>query len=253
MSISVTILCKNGASHLFDVLDALKPFDEVILYDNGSTDSSIAIASQFSNVVIHSGAFYGFGPTHNIVTKLAKNNWILSVDTDEIVTEELAKEIIELKLNELESGQVYSIPRKNIYNGRWIKWCGWHPDRQIRLFNREATSFSEHQVHEGVKREKCTVVELKNPLIHYSYGCTADFLDKMQHYSELFAVQNKGKKKATLWTALWHGFFAFFKSYIIKRGIMGGYEGFIISVYNGNTAFYKYIKLREYNREETLR
>lgn len=244
--ISVTILTKNSARYLYEVLDALRSFDEVLLYDNGSKDDTFAIAEQFPNVIVKKGAFFGFGPTHNIASGLARNDWILSIDSDEVVTPELAQEIRELKLD---PRNVYSFPRHNYYNGKFIKWCGWYPDRQWRLYHRGHTHFTDAQVHEAIEIKGMDQKLLKSPLVHYSYGSHSEFLNKMQSYSDLFAKQNVGKKKSSPCKAVLHGFFAFFKSYILKSGWKGGYEGFVISVYNGNTAFYKYLKLYEANQK----
>lgn len=240
--IGVTILAKNSARHLSQVLEALRSFDEVLVYDTGSTDDTLKIAQRFSNVRVIQGAFQGFGATHNEASSLARYDWILSIDSDEVVTSQLIQEIRQLTLD---PGKVYSVSRHNYYNERWIRWCGWHPDRVVRLYNRKATRFADVQVHEAVETMGLEVVSLRAPLNHYPYFCTADFLAKMQSYSDLFAKQYAGKRKSSVIKAVLHAFFAFFKSYILKRGILGGREGFIISVYNANTAFYKYLKLWE--------
>lgn len=243
--ISVTVLAKNSEKHLKVVLKALHPFNEVIVYDTGSTDKTIEIAQSFSNVRVLRAPFIGFGPTHNMASAAAKNNWILSIDSDEIATPELIQAISK------ENGDpksVYSFPRHNYFNGKFIKWCGWYPDRQIKLYNKTKTKFSDDHVHEAVISKNMRHVTLKGPIVHYSYGSISDFLTKMQSYSTLFADQYKGKKKSSLSKALSHGFFAFFKSYILKKGFLGGYEGYVISAYNGHTAFYKYLKLHEANK-----
>lgn len=245
--ISVTILTKNSSKYLQEVLEALCAFNEVLIYDNGSTDATLAIARTFPNVTIHEGLFTGFGPTHNVASSLAKNDWILSIDSDEIATPELLQEINQLQLD---PGKVYSIPRKNYYNGKWIRWCGWYPDRQIKLYNKKQTRFSEAQVHEAVITKGMEVVLLKDAVIHYPYANSADFLKKMQLYSDLFAAQYQGKRRSSTGRAIAHGIFTFFKSYLLKRGFLGGSEGFEISVYNANTAFYKYLKLAEANQKE---
>lgn len=243
--ISVTLLTKNSQLYLKEVLSALQNFDEVLVCDTGSSDQTIAIAEQFSNVLIHRLDFNGFGPTHNHASSLAKNDWVLSIDSDEIMTEELVQEINQLKLAR---GCVYSFPRRNEYCGKWIKGCGWHPDRQIRLYHRMDTHFTNDQVHECIISGHLEHIHLKSPLRHYSYGSVDDFLRKMQSYSTLFAAQNRGIKKSSLGKALSHGWFAFFNSYILKKGLFGGRQGFEISFYNGATAFYKYLKLAEANR-----
>jgi len=240
--ISVTILTKNSEKYLRDVLKALSTFDEIVILDTGSTDNTLEIAEEFSNTFIYSSEFLGFGPSHNVASTLAKNDWILSIDSDEIVTDALLKEIASISLD---NKCIYSFPRLNFYRGKQIKWCGWHPERVTRLYNKTCTTFSEDQVHEKILKRNLKEVPLKNPIHHYPYDSISDFLAKMQHYSNLFAEQNKGKKKSSVTTAITHGFFAFFKSYILKKGFLGGYEGFLISAYNSHTAFYKYLKLYE--------
>jgi glycosyltransferase involved in cell wall biosynthesis len=245
-NITVTILTKNSRKYLEEVLSSLQNFDEVLICDTGSNDDTLAIAQQFSNVTIYQKPFLGFGPTHNLASSLARHDWILSVDSDEVVSQSLADEICSLKLNR---GFVYSFPRHNEYNGKWIRWCGWHPDRQVRLYNRLDTHFTDVLVHEAIDIKNLKNIPLYGSLKHYSYRNVSDFLHKMQSYSTLFAEQNKGKKNSSLAKAIGHGFFAFLKSYVIKKGFIGGQEGFEISFYNANTAFYKYLKLAEANRE----
>ena len=92
-------------------------------------------------------------------------------------------------------------------------------------------------------------IEMEGSLKHYSYASISDFLTKMQSYSTLFALQNQGRKSSSPIKAILHGMFAFWKSYVLKRGFLGGYEGFVISAYNGHTAFYKYLKLYEANQK----
>ncbi len=243
--ISVTILTKNSSKYLPEVLEALQPFDEVIVCDTGSQDDTLTIAGQFPNVSLYQRPFEGFGPTHNTASGLARHDWILSIDSDEVVTPELAQDICRLTLK---SGCVYSFPRHNEYRGKWIKGCGWHPDRQVRLYNRQETRFTDAQVHESIITDHLQEVCLQSPLRHYSYAQVSDFLTKMQTYSSLFATQYCGKKSSSLSKALLHGCFAFFKSYGLKRGFLDGQEGFEISFYNAVTAFYKYLKLAEANR-----
>lgn len=244
--ISVTVLTKNSQKHLKEVLEALVPFGEVLIYDTGSKDSTLEIAKAYSNVKIVEAPFIGFGPTHNMASATAINDWILSIDSDEVVSEQIPMILAAESLN---PKAVYSFPRHNYFNGKFIKCCGWFPDRQIRLYNRQHTKFSDDQVHEAIISRGMRQVPLTAPIVHYSYGSIADFLTKMQSYSTLFAEQYQGKRKSSLGKALMHGWFAFFKSYVLKRGFLGGYEGFVISAYNGHTAYYKYLKLYEANQQ----
>lgn len=249
MNISITILTKNNQKYIKQCLESLSAFDEILIYDNGSEDSTIDIASSFSNVTIKQGAFYGFGPTHNLASNLTKNDWILSLDSDEIMTPKLVEEIRNISLDEK---AVYSFPRHNYYRGKLIKGCGWYPDRQFRLYNKKNTKFTDAQVHEQIIVEHLSQIPLKNPILHYSYDSISDFLRKMESYSSLFSQQNRGIIPSSPLKALSHGFFAFFKSYILKMGFRDGYEGFLISKYNGHTSYYKYMKLYEANKNNVF-
>lgn len=240
--ITATVLTKNSQKTLKATLDSLARFPEIILLDSGSTDDTLKIAQSYPNVTIHRSPFLGFGPMHNLASELATHDWIFSIDSDEIVSDSLAEEILNLSLD---SHTIYSVQRKNYFNGRQIKWCGgWHPDFVWRLYHRKSTQFSTDLVHEKVEKKDLKLVRLKGTLTHTPYLGMNDFLDKMQHYSTLFAEQNSGKK-SSIFKALLHSWSAFIKSYIFKRGFLGGKEGLIISIYNGHTAFYKYLKLLE--------
>jgi glycosyltransferase involved in cell wall biosynthesis len=241
--ISVTVLTKNSEETLQKTLESVRSFPEVIILDNGSTDATLTLAKAFPNTKIYELPFQGFGKMHNCATGLASFDWILSLDSDEVLSEELIREIHEIKL---QSGLVYSILRYNYFNGKQIKWCGgWHPDRVLRLYNRKTTRFSEDAVHEKVLVNGLKEVELKAPMHHTPYRQISDFLTKMQTYSTLFADQHRSQKSSSVSKALLHSWFAFFKSYFLKRGFLGGKEGLIISLYNSHSTFYKYLKLSE--------
>lgn len=245
--ISVTILTRNSEKYLEKVLQSTRSFNEVLVYDSGSTDRTLDIASKFINVTVVEGTFEGFGKTHNAASAAAKHDWILSIDSDEVVTLELLEEIHQLSLD---AGTVYSVRRNNYYNGKWIRWCGWYPDRVFRLYHKRQTQFTNAQVHEAVVVDGMQHHALEKPLNHYPYDTISDFIAKMQHYSSLFAEQNRGKKGSSMSKAVFRGMFTFFKSYILQRGFMGGAEGWIISSYNAMTTYYKYLKLRELNKRD---
>jgi glycosyltransferase involved in cell wall biosynthesis len=246
--ISVCILTKNSAATLKATLDSTAHFPEVLLLDNGSTDETLTIAATYPNVCIHQSPFIGFGPLRNRAASLAAHDWILALDSDEVLSPPLQREIAQISLN---PQCAYRIPRHNFYNQKRIRGCGWDPESVCRLYHRKATAFSSAQVHESLLTHNLTILPLKHPLLHTPYRSVADFLTKMQHYSTLFAEQNQHRKDASLPKAMGHALFAFFKTYLIKRGWMCGAEGFFISFYNAHTAFYKYMKLRELNKEPT--
>lgn len=243
--ISVTILTKNNEETIGSVLEAVRSFDEVIILDTGSTDTTLEIAWIYPNVKVFNSPFIGFGPLHNLAAEHASHDWILSIDSDEVLTPELTDEIQALSLD---TQKVYSFPFNNYFNGKHIKWCGWYPDRHVRLYDKTTTSFSNDQVHERVLTKGLKEIPLNSHVKHYSYRSISDFLRKMESYTTLFAEQNAHKKRSSILTALIHGGFAFIKSYIIKRGFLGGHEGYVISLYNAQTSFYKYLKLAYANR-----
>lgn len=245
--ISATVLTKNSASRLGEVLAALAWCDEVVVLDTGSTDETVAIARRYPNVSLHhlEGPFPGFGRARRRAVELARFDWILSIDSDEIVSPELAAEIGALQLD---PRVVYTLPFDNYFNGRRITRCGWSPDRHERLFNRRSTSFCESAVHERVRTADLSLRALRHPVRHYSYDSVDDFLRKMTHYSRLFAEQNAGRRKAGPARAAARSLWAFFQSYVLRLGFLEGYEGFVISATRSQSVFWKYILLHEANQ-----
>jgi len=243
--ISVTILTKNSSKYIKECLESLEKFDEVIILDNGSSDDTMQIASSFSNVTICENDFIGFGPLKNLALSKTTNDWVLSVDSDEIFSEELVDEILNKDLDET---KVYSILRDNYYNGKLLKCCGWDNDRVNRLFNKKTTKFNEKQVHESLILKNVDVVRLVNSFKHYSFDNASQLLSKMDHYSTLYAQEHKGIKKSSPAKALGRAIFSFVKNYFFQKGFLYGYEGLLIAISNANGVFYKYIKLYEENK-----
>lgn len=242
--ISVCILTKNSERSLRETLASLVHFPEVIILDTGSSDKTLEIAKQFLNTRVEEVKFSGFGPLRNYAAQVAKHDWILALDSDEVLSEALQKQLHSLSPD---PDCVYEIKFINFYRGKQIKGCGWQPESHVRLYHKKRTRFSEVQVHEGVVTENFKIVKIDKPILHTPYRTVSDFLAKMQHYSDLFAKEQCGKRKSSFRTALAHGFGAFVKTYLLKRGFLMGREGFMIALYNANTAFYKYLKLDEMN------
>lgn len=237
--ISVCMLSKNSARTIANALESVRDFPEVLILDNGSTDDTIEIAKSYPNVKVIQAPFTGFGPLRNQLAAQATHDWILALDTDEALSPSLLAEINKLSLDPI---TVYSMPRDNYYDGKHIKGCGWHPDRVLRLYNRKETSYCNSAVHESVLAKRET--RLKNAILHTPFRTTAEFIAKMQQYTTLYAEQHQDKS-ASFSKALTHALFAFFRSYFLRRGLFLGSQGFIISLYNANSVFYKYLKLSE--------
>lgn len=247
MPISATILTKNSQALLRDVLAALAWCDEVVVLDTGSSDATLTIAAEFANVSLHqlNGPFPGFGRAHQTAVALARHDWILSIDSDEVVSPALRDEILAAALD---PRTVYVLPFENYFNGKLITTCGWAPDRHERLFHRGATNFCASDVHERVGTKGLAVRALRSPVRHYSYRSLDDFLRKMTAYAQLFAAQNAGRKSSSPAKAVLRSAWAFVKSYMFERGALQGAEGLVISVYKAQTVFWKYMLLHEANR-----
>jgi len=244
--ISVTILTKNSQEYITECLSGLILFEEVIILDNGSIDKTIEIAKTFENVKVFEHEFIGFGPMKQLGTFYAQNDWVLSVDSDEIFSTQLVSEILNLKLDE---NCIYSILRDNYYNKRLIKACGWDNDYQVRLFNKIKTNFNNKQVHEGLIQKNMNIVKLHHSFKHYTFKEAGELLLKMDQYSTLYAHEYRGKKKSSPLMAFMKGSFAFVKNFFLQKGFLYGYEGLLISISNANGVFYKYIKLYEENKK----
>jgi glycosyltransferase involved in cell wall biosynthesis len=238
------MLTHNSERRLRQVLEAIQQLNQVCIYDSGSTDGTLEIASSFSNVTLERGPFLGFGALRNGLADRARNDWILALDSDEVVSPELVEQLASMPLQE---ECLYSFPFRNYFQGRWIRGCGWWPDRHVRLYNRRRARFSERLVHERIEGEGLRTVQLDCPIDHYSYETVHDFTAKMHRYSDLFAREYCGKRRATVGNAVGHGIYTFIKSYLLRRGCLEGSAGFLISSYQAQTAFYKYMKLRELN------
>lgn len=247
--ISVTMLTKNSSRFVEQALAALSGFDEVIVLDNGSTDNTMEIAARFPNVRIVEHEFIGFGPLKNLAAQAAKHDWIINVDSDEIMTAELANE---LKTMKLDTNAVYTVPIINHFRGKAIRGCGWGGMRKRRLYNRTRTRFRNDMVHEKLEIPDGVKItdEIRHSLLHYMYNSVHQLLHKMQLYSDLFAEQNVGRRRASVLSASLHAWWAFIRDYFIKRGFLDGAEGWIICLTAANVVFYKHLKLREANEHK---
>ncbi|STQ87391.1 glycosyltransferase family 2 protein [Helicobacter pullorum] len=269
--ISATILVKNAQDTIRECLDSLQEFDEIILLDNGSSDDTLKIAREFDtlygNLRIYSSEFIGFGALKNLAISYASNDWIFSIDSDEVLesrTLELLKNLFgsESDYNNSESSDtpkqstlhtgklpapntIYALPRKNLYNGEWIKACGWYPDFVTRIFNKTYTRFNDNIVHESIIIPKdAHLIKLDSGVKHYAFENITHLLDKLQKYSSLWAQQHTHKRSSPL-KAIIRGSWSFVRNYVFKKGFLYGYKGFVISVCNALGVFFKYMKLYE--------
>ena len=242
MGLSVILITKNEEENLKACLESVSFANEIIIVDSQSTDQTISIAQSFGAKVEITPDWPGFGPQKNRALNLATQDWVLSIDADERVTPELKNEILEVVLSN-PSQDCYAIPRLSWYCGRFMKHSRWYPDYVDRLFKRGTAKFSDHLVHEKLLPNG-DVGQLKSHFLHYSYKDFSQVLKKIDAYSTASALQafHKGQK-GCLAQALLHGFWAFFRTYVLRKGFLDGQYGLALAISNGATSYYKYVKL----------
>jgi glycosyltransferase involved in cell wall biosynthesis len=241
--LSVTIITKNEAADIADALDSVAWADERIVVDSCSTDETAAIAARHgARVVAHE--WTGYVAQKNYASSVACNDWILSLDADERVTPELAREIQETLANEPAS-RGYRMPRVTFHLGRWIRTTDWYPDDQLRLYDRRSAEWTGRYVHEGVVVNG-PVGRLRGELQHYAYRDISEHLETIDHYTTLAARQmfEQGRRATAVDLALQPAF-AFFRNFILKRGFLDGSVGLTISRMNAHYVGLKFRKLRE--------
>lgn len=241
MSLSVIIITRNEAANISDCLRCLDFADEVIVLDYASTDATAEIARSLGAKVQVTPDWPGFGPQKNRVLALAQGDWVLSLDADERVSAELREEILAVIQNQ-SAAAAYELPRLSSYCGQFIRHSGWSPDHVLRLFRRGQARFSDDLVHEKVLATG-RVERLKTPLLHLSFPDFESVLDKMNRYSSAGAqsMAQRGVQSSLL-AALGHGAWAFFRTYVIRRGFLDGQLGLALAISNAEGTYYRYAK-----------
>ena len=223
-------------------LESVKWADEIIVVDSGSTDGTVEICRRYTDRVVVTD-WPGFGPQKNRALAMATGDWVLSIDADEEVTPEL-KESIQQTLSRVDTLNAYEVSRFSSYCGRFMRHSGWWPDHVLRLFRRTHGQFSDHRVHERVLVNASSIGRLSGLLMHNSFRNLEQVLAKVNHYSsENAEMLFNRNQRAGLSTAIFHGVWSFFRSYVVRAGFLDGREGFILAVSNAEGAYYKYLKL----------
>jgi len=241
-TLSVIVITRNEQANLHDCLSSVKDIaHEIVVVDSSSTDETLAIASSFNAVISSPSDWPGFGAQKNRALDMATQDWVLSIDADERLTQELRDEIKAVLSNPL--GDCYAIPRRSYYCGRLINYSGWNPDFVTRLFKRGTARFSDHLVHERLLTNS-PVSNFTSPMLHYSVNNFSQVLHKIDRYSSDSAQQAflAGKKSSVL-NAVLHGLWAFIRTYFFKLGCLDGAHGLAVSISNAEGSYYRYLKL----------
>jgi len=248
--LSVVISAYNEEKNIEECLNSVKWADEIILIDNTSTDRTVEIAKKFTdkiliypnNLMLNINKNYGFSK--------ATSEWILSLDADERVADELKQEILKNIHNSefriQNSINAFWIPRKNIIFGKWIKHSIWWPDYQLRLFKKDKGKFSCKHVHEYLKAEGKTE-KLKNPLIHYNYQTISQYLHKLDKiYTENEAENIIKSGRRLVWQdALRMPVRDFLKTFFAQEGYKDGTHGLVLSLLQSFYALVVFVKVWE--------
>ena len=239
--VSVTIITKNEAAHIEAALESVAWADERIVVDSGSTDDTVAIARRHADRVVVR-EWPGYSEQKNHAAGLARNDWILSLDADERVTPELAREIQDLLASD-PTAPGYRTPRVTWYLGRWIRSTDWYPDYQLRLYDRRHGHWPPRRVHESVRIDSVPG-RLRHELQHFAYRDLAHHLATMDRYTTLAAEQmlEEGRRASPLAIAL-HPPVAFLRNYVLRLGFRDGTTGLIVSALNAYYVFLKLAKL----------
>ncbi|MCB1179729.1 MAG: glycosyltransferase family 2 protein [Leptospiraceae bacterium] len=244
-TLTACIITYNEEDNIARCLESLDFVEEIILLDSGSKDKTTEIASNFSKVKIHTRAFDNYVSQKNFCLSLSKNNWIIFLDADEVISPELKKEILSIPDFNWDYFSGFEIPRLTFYLNKWIHHGGWYPNYQLKLFNKSKGYFTGLLVHEKVKLEGESK-KLKSPLFHYSYKNISDHLKFIDRYSSLAAEEkfNKGKKSGII-LSVGKSFYKFIYMYFVKFGILDGKAGLVIAILGSYYNFLKYIKIYE--------
>ena len=246
--ISVVILTSNSEKTLRQCLEGVRWADEIVVVDDYSRDDTVNICRQYTQNILQN-KFEGFAEQKRFAFSKATKEWILSIDADEMVTMGLQNEISRVLQDDPGTIDGYRIPRKNFFLDKWIRYCGWYPDYQLRLFRNGLWKMKEVRVHEYVEIEG-QVGFIKEPLLHYSYSTVNEYVARMNKYTSLAAQQMvdeeiKVDTKNMNAIAASKGFETFWKMYIRQKGFKDGMHGLILSIFSAVYKVMVYVKYWE--------
>ena len=246
--LTAVVITKDNERTIARCIGSLAFAEEIVVLDSGSTDATPAICRELGAQVHATSDWPGYGPQKNRALALATGEWVISVDSDEWVTSESRAEI-ENAIRAAEGRAAYAMPRRSSFCGRFMKHSGWWPDHVVRLFRREAGRFSDDHTHERLIVEGA-IGRLREPLMHEAIFDLDQMVLKMNAYSSASARSRFAEgRRATLGTAILHGAWTFFRTYVLRLGFLDGREGFMLAVANAEGSYYRYVKLMLLERE----
>ncbi|MBC7389748.1 MAG: glycosyltransferase family 2 protein [Opitutaceae bacterium] len=244
--LSAVVITNNAKDTIGLCIDALlKVSSDIIVIDSGSDDGTKEICYS-KNIRYFFKSWEGYSANKNYGNDLAIHDYILSIDSDEILSDELIKSI-KLEFSNMPSADAYNINFITNFCGKWIKYGGWNPEWHIRIFNRKLIKWELLDVHEVLSiKSTYKVKKLTGKVLHYSYPTIQSHLNKIEKYTDLFAERSlKAGKNAGRFKKHMSAGFTFLSNYIIKLGFLDGYYGFVVARNNALYSYLKYKKLSE--------
>ena len=229
--ISVVIITQNEELNIGRCIRSCRELGDVIVIDSGSTDKTQEIAEQLGAKVIIQ-PWLGFGPQKRFGIDQIQTDWFLNLDADEYLTPVLFREIQSLSLDD--PTQAFRVNRRSFFLGREVRFSGWNPDWVTRIGNKTHCNFTKDTVHERLAGHTIEV-SLPGLLMHNSYGSQAEVTEKTQLYGRLGQLSRRSKKNKWM-AACW----AFFRTYILRLGLLDGVTGLRIASMNAKTTYIKY-------------
>ena len=245
--VSVVVITRNEEENIADCLASAAWADEIIVLDDNSADGTINIAKRFTNRIF-SRKMDVEGKHRNYAYALAMNDWVLSLDADERVSEELALELEELFRRPLKD-KAYTVPIRTYIGKRWIRYGGWYPAGKVRLFDKRFFKYEEVEVHpRAFIQGSCG--HLKKDILHYSYRDFHDFFESLNNQTTLEARKWFNEKRKIGFFKMYRKFVdRFFKAYILKQGFRDGFLGLMAAYGNGLYQVMSYAKYWEMLRD----
>jgi len=247
--ISAVVITYNEEKNIARCIDSLLTIaDEIIVVDSWSTDATKSICERMGVRFIQND-FIGYIQQKNFAADFVSYDYILSVDADEYLSDELKHSILSVKNQVENSSSAYTMNRLSSYKGKWIWHTDWYPDQKLRLWHKDYGRWGGPSPHETVVLHKSkTTIHLKGNILHMAYKSSEELLNKANQYSSLFAQSNKIKVGSSHLKIWYKTIFTFFRNYILRRGFLSGLSGLQISFSNSVYTFFKYAKLLELNR-----
>jgi len=248
IQLSVVIITFNEEKNIAKCLDSVKNIaDDIVVVDSFSTDKTKEICAA-KNVRFVEHKFDGHIEQKNFAITQAKNQYVLSLDADEALTDGLQQEILRIKNNWQADG--YSFNRLTNFCGTWIKHCGWYPDKKLRLWDTTKGRWGGDNPHDKVIMVKGAITQHINlDILHYSFYTIEQHLKQIDYFTDISskAAFEKGKTSNGL-TIFYKSTFKFFRDYILKLGFLDGYHGYVVCKNSAHAKRLKYTKLRDLYR-----